>query len=76
MLQSEWSSALYPEHYACEASRHRSKRAMRRGACRCQRSPRRGFEGGYLWGRKDVAILTGAVTGLTMESASNITKHG
>ena len=35
-----------------------------------------GSREGYLWGRKDVAIPIGAVTGSTMESASNITKHG
>ena len=30
VLQSERSSAPYPEHYACEASEHHSERAIRR----------------------------------------------
>ena len=51
LLQSERSSALYPEHYASEASGHHSKRAIRRLepglavsrllAPKCGRSPER-----------------------------------
>src|SRR5215471_6144501 len=42
VLQSEWSSALNPEHYACEASGHRPRRGIRRFSINA---------GGHLLGR-------------------------